>query len=401
MTDDDNDPTTLEQALRAPGTPAELGAEESYRAMFREVRREAALPVAPAVPPRTGRTTVRRLGTSSTLAVVFAVAGGGVAAAAYSTNLPDPVQRAVHSVLAPLGVPQAESQRLVDRAPERRAPETAPDHARTPTAPGSAEPTSNPSAPPSASESVTPDASRPSVTPQTPAVPQSTPSSAPSDSPVSTPPSPVSSPAATAPPRPKPADVSIGSAGATHQVAPGSTTVITGQVTAADGTPVADRQVVLQQRGPGGWRRIAVARTAADGSVSVSTGAAQRTTTYRLRAGKVRSATWRLVVQPTLTATARTAGRSAVVTATASGGQPGDQVRLLTRRNGTLVQEGWAALDSGGQARFEIAAPKRDRVYVVQLPATRAHAGTRVQVWVSRAVKKQAAIDESGPPDQS
>ena len=68
-------------------------------------------------PAGVGRTAVRRLGAGTSLAVVVALATGGVAAA-YSSKLPDPVQRAVHSVLSPLGVPEAESQRHVVEAEE-------------------------------------------------------------------------------------------------------------------------------------------------------------------------------------------------------------------------------------------------------------------------------------------
>ena len=38
-----------------------------------------------------------------------------------------------------------------------------------------------------------------------------------------------------------------------------------------------------------------------------------------------------------------------------TGGQAGDQVLLLTRRDGRLVQEGRRTLDAGAQIRFELA----------------------------------------------
>src|SRR4051812_18099370 len=111
MTGDELDEQALERALTAPGSPGELADEETFLAMYRAA--------GSATTSGAGR-TVRRVGTSATLAVVFAVAGTGVAAA-YSSSLPDPVQRVAHTVLAPLGVPAA-GRRDHAHAPKDRQP---------------------------------------------------------------------------------------------------------------------------------------------------------------------------------------------------------------------------------------------------------------------------------------
>ncbi|WP_028645838.1 hypothetical protein [Nocardioides sp. URHA0020] len=365
----------LARALGAPGSPAELAGEDAYRAMFRAVAAEA---------PRARLAVVRRVGTGSALAVALAVAGAG-AAAAYTTHLPDPVQRVVHSALGPIGVPDAPPRPDVDPVAHRRAPTPLRPEA-SPAAPPAAVPTASATSTPP-SPSATPTVRTPSPGPSRSATP--TPSAAaPPPEPMSqAPSSAATSPSTTPPaqPRPKPAAVSIAAADASHRVSPGAAVSFSGRVTTADGTAVPDRQVVLQQRGPDGWQRVVVARTGADGAVAVASGAVQRTTSYRLRVGTVHSASWRIVLQPSLTVSAETVGRAASVTVSAAGGQTGDRVLLLTRRRGRLVQEARGTLDPQGRARFELTAPKRARAYVVRLPATPAHAAARAAVTVAAA----------------
>ena len=80
----------LVRALRAPGTATELAEQEQYVGAFREA----------------GRSTVRslprraagRLGAGGTAVVVTVALTSGVAAA-YTGNLPDPVQQVAHSVI--------------------------------------------------------------------------------------------------------------------------------------------------------------------------------------------------------------------------------------------------------------------------------------------------------------
>ncbi len=143
MTSEEFDEQALIDALTAPGSPVELGDEQRYREMFRTA--QATTPVVAATPSLVGHRAVRRLGAGASLAVVVALATGGVAAA-YSSNLPDPVQRAVHSVLSPIGVPPAESQRRVEEARKEPTPEPTPE----PPPPTPTHPVATPSEKPSA-----------------------------------------------------------------------------------------------------------------------------------------------------------------------------------------------------------------------------------------------------------
>jgi len=390
MTNEEFDEEALMRALRAPGSPTELAGEQTYRDMFR-----AAQSTTTAVVPTTagGRTAVRRLGAGTTLAVVVALATGGVAAA-YSSNLPAPVQRAVHSVLSPLGVPAAEpKRRVVETHPSPEPEPEVPVPSAPPVVRPSSDPSAHPSKTPSPSETADPSPSTDPSASESPVLPSESPTDVPSSSEStdpSTSPSPSETPSPTTPPAPVPATVNITSAGAGSKVAPGGTAVVTGRVVAADGTPVPDAQVVLQQRGTSGWQRVGIARTAADGTVSVATGPVQRSTQVRLKTSKVRSAPWNLVVQPSVTATAQTAGTVSAVSVRVTGGQAGDRLLLVTTRSGQVVQEGAATLGAGGSVRFEVAAPKLDRWYVVQLPATAGHAAAQVRVLVKAALPDQS-----------
>jgi hypothetical protein len=388
MTNEEFDEEALKRALGAPGSPTELAGEQTYREMFRAARSPAVAMASPAP----GRTAVRRLGTGATLAVVVALATGGVAAA-YSSNLPAPVQRAVHSVLSPLGVPAAEPERPVVTARHSPEPEPEPE-VPAPSAPPAVHPSHSPSVRPSHKPSplktVEPSPSTDPSASETPVLPSESPTDVPSSTgstdPSSSPqPSQTGTPSPSTPPTPPapvPATVKISSAGAGSKVAPGGTAVVTGRVVAADGTPVPDVRVVLQQRGTSGWQRVASVRTAADGSVAVATGPVQSSTRVRLKTGKVRSTPWRLVVQPSVTATAQTVGTVATVTARVTGGQVGDRVVLVSTRGGQVAQEGAATLGADGVITFDVTAPALDRWYVVRLPATAGHGAARVRVLV-------------------
>ncbi|QWF24413.1 hypothetical protein KM427_12375 [Nocardioides sp. LMS-CY] len=430
MNGDEHDEASLERALRAPGTPSELSEEERYVAMFRAARATDAAPT-PA-PGGARRAAIRRLGAGSTLAIVFAVASAGVAAA-YSSSLPDPVQRAFHSVLAPIGVPPSDSQRQATAQEARTTPEPTPPDASaapspaSPTTSASADPSTGPS--PSSSESASPttatDSASPSTDPSGSATPTdsasptatdpaspttdptdpvpTSPTGAPttSPSPTTTPTAQPSQPTPTVPPVAPPASVSIVSAGAGQRVAPGGTAVVAGQVRAADGTPVAGISVVLQARGSSGWHRISVARTAADGSVSMATGPLQQSTSVRLRAGGVASPAWRLVLQPTLVASAQTQGAVTSLSVSATGGRAGDSVVLLVRRDGLLVQQARGVLDAAGTARFDVPTPARLTRYVVRLPATPTHAFAQTRLAVTPGTTPSPSPSASPSPSGS
>ena len=96
------------RALRAPGSAGELGDEERYVAMFREARGLRRSPRPPSSPRAAGSPAGTAPG--SALAVALAVGGGGVAAA-YTGNLPDPIQEFAHRALGPVGPPAPDKSR--------------------------------------------------------------------------------------------------------------------------------------------------------------------------------------------------------------------------------------------------------------------------------------------------
>lgn len=423
----------LMRALNAPATPAELADESTYRALFR-AEGPAAVPSVTLLRPVSGR-TVRRVGTASTLAAVFALAGAGVAAAAYSSHLPTPVQGAVHRVLGPIGVPPADRQAPVDQV---QADQVAPPQPEAPPAPAPTEPTAEPSASPTgepaASPTTTPEATVPATPdatvspeaaptgapaplptgaaePATPAAsesptatpsgmaspssdptaspstspstdPTGSPSNSPSSSPAGSPDgSPTASPSATAAP-PLPAVVSI-EAAVGHRVAPGQTTVFSGFVSAPDGSAVPHARVVLQEQTATGWREVGEGTTAKDGTVSLASAPAARTARYRIKVQDVRSAAWRLVLKPTLTASSSTADGAATVSASVTGGRPGSPVLLMTRRGGQQVVVASTSLGADGQVRFTVPAPAAQSWYVVRIVPTGAHAAASTRVLVA------------------
>lgn len=368
MTGERLDEQELVRALRSPGSPAELAGEESYLAMFREHGPRGGGSDDNNPGPR--RTAARRIGTSVTLAAVVAVASAGVAAA-YSSHLPDPLQSAAHRVLGPVGVPPVAPR----RAPEQpRTVATAPPATQSPDGRESASPSSAaPSAEPTRQTPSAPRArasARPSAAPApTTAAPAPTPSADPS------------TPAPPPPPPPVPASVSI-VAPAGHRVAPGQMTVFHGTVSAADGTPVPDVRVVLRQRTTHGWVRVAEGRTGRDGSIELTSPPAERTTQLRFAVRKLRSAPWLLVLQPALTASAEATDGQARVRVQASGGQPGDTVQLLVKRNGQLRTVATGSLDGAGAAVLETPAPKKRKWYVVRLLSTSDHRDAQTRVAI-------------------
>ena len=91
-----------------------------------------------------------------------------------------------------------------------------------------------------------------------------------------------------------PASISI--TAPAHEVGPGGSLAISGVVRAADGSPLAGREVVLQVRGPERWRPVGTATSDADGAVALPTPVLDHTAVYRLRTGGVTSERWRVVL---------------------------------------------------------------------------------------------------------
>lgn len=100
----------LIRALTADGLPGELAGRDAARDAFRAAgqRRTLFRRALTAFPPFASRGAAR-LAAAGAVLVIVAV---GVFAAAYTQTLPAPVQDLVHTVFAPLGVPDARPGRL-------------------------------------------------------------------------------------------------------------------------------------------------------------------------------------------------------------------------------------------------------------------------------------------------
>ena len=173
----------------------------------------------------------------------------------------------------------------------------------------------------------------------------------------------------------------------THRVVFGGTTVVTGVVTAADGTGLPGRQVVLQRRGAVRWQVVGRGTSDGSGSVSVSTPAIVETGWYRLRADHgIHSTRWRVVEVPTMSASASRSGTTVVVGATVRGGRAGDRLVLFRQlAGGGLVTIGHTSLAADGTAAFTVAARRARTAYVVRLPATSRHGAATARAVVPRA----------------
>ncbi len=190
-------------------------------------------------------------------------------------------------------------------------------------------------------------------------------------------------------------------AGTSHRADPGTSLTLSGTVTAADGSPVAGHDVVLQRRGPERWLRVAVATADDSGSVFFTTPPADATASYRLvGAPRVRSEVWRIVLVPRISATSTPAGPEVDVTAAIEGARAGDRVALLRRSSDRLQMLGRLTVGADGSATWRVA-PARASTYVVRLPATsfhaRAVASLRVTPPSPDAVDVSADSHTTGP----
>ena len=110
----------LVKALRAPGLDDELTDEQRFLAAFRETAGASSGPSGAGRKPTS--ISARRLGAGGT-AVVVAVALSGGVAAAYTGNLPDPVQQFAHTVIgAPAPDPETPRAKSGPEGDGRRGP---------------------------------------------------------------------------------------------------------------------------------------------------------------------------------------------------------------------------------------------------------------------------------------
>ena len=180
-----------------------------------------------------------------------------------------------------------------------------------------------------------------------------------------------------------PAAVSI--SGSTHKVDVGQSVAFAGVVTAEDGTPVRRARVRLQTLSSGGWATVTSGRTDTSGQVSLVLPPITATTGVRLRTAGVHSPRWRVTLHPELTVTSARGSESGtvVITATASGAQPGDRVQLLTKSGEVAA----GTLD-GSTISFTVTPTQKKTRYTVLLPGTSAHSPDRASITV--IVKKPA-----------
>lgn len=172
----------------------------------------------------------------------------------------------------------------------------------------------------------------------------------------------------------------------------GQTTSFSGVLTTEDGGPVPDTEVVLQHRGPDGWRRVATTTSDESGVVTFESAPVSRTVVVRLRSGEVHSEPRVVVMRPVLSLSSQTRephgeGHDSVVVISVSseGGQAGDQVSLVTRRGGVRVTLDEGLLDADGTVRLEATQSRPRRTYVVVLQPTAAHGISRESIRVTRA----------------
>lgn len=371
----DDEQERLLRALRAPGSRAELGEEERYRAMFR-----AHSSTAP-VPTRHSRTPSRLL-IGGAVAAVLAVGTGGVAAA-YSGNLPSPIQTLAHHVI---GAP--------DASPPAPSTESPGPRARTPSSsPG-------PSAGASRSPSGRTNHHR-SHLPRRPA-----PSSGASASarplvaaPASSPPLPSSSPTSTGAPAPVLTGVTV--LGSARQADVGATVRFSGQLTYSH-TSSTRQRVVLQEQLGSRWTPVGRSRTDADGSITLTAPPLTRTCRFRLVAGQgsgsVHSVPWRVAMHPLVTADVSASKKEATIDVTAVGGFGGDVVTLTTRRDGRVVIVSRGRLDASGLASFVVTPGQRRRSYNLVLAPTKRHTSARVGVVVKLAQRARRSGPGAGGP---
>lgn len=173
--------------------------------------------------------------------------------------------------------------------------------------------------------------------------------------------------------------------GSADRVGPGGTVTLSGTVTSASAEALPRHRVVLLRRGPARWLRVGRAVTDAAGQVSFTTPGLDTTSRFRLRTDHhVASRVWRVVVVPTLSASADRSGSTVTVSTQATGARVGDRVFLLRRVHDQLVRLRHARLAADGSVTFTVPARAARTTYVVKLPATPKHGAAATTVTVPR-----------------
>jgi hypothetical protein len=340
-------------ALTAAGTEAELAGEAGALAAFRA-----------AVPKRSRRRYVGRLGVGGA-AVTTAVILSSGAAAAYTSSFPRPVQNFIAHATNPLGL----------QVPVKHPAHHANTATTVPVTPA-AVPTTSPSG--------TPSPTHHRVVPKPHH--SSAPSSKPHPSPTATP-TPITIPTVTPTPTPTPTPTGTGtpsggsitiSVGATSVPVDGTVTAY-GQVSNPDGSPVAGEQVWLIERvaGTTGVSQVAAGTTGVDGSVALTTPPLTHSVRLRLvTESKADSASIGVTLQSTIMATVGHDGTTASIRVATTGALAGDSVAIEKRISGAWQLVAANQIDGSGLALFAVDAPTgRPDHYRAVLRHSSAHSG--------------------------
>jgi len=351
------------QALQAPGDARELAGLEDMVAEFHA-----------AVPRRSRRRVVHRVGTGATTVILAIGLTGGVAAAAFTRTLPAPLQSAMHTLLGPVGVPAAEPDPPHSHLPVVLAGRTGSSRPRSlrlvlPTlhpATGPAAPAPAPRAtqrPPAALAAGK--QSPPAPTPSAAALPPASPS-----------PQPAPTSSATSSPPP----ASITEKPGRVRVPFNQRVGVTGTLLTSSGAPVADHRVFLQQRphGTSQWTRVAAGRTRSDGTILLRTPALVRTVDVRMVTPQgLHTSAVKLTVLPHVAVSLSTSpnGKRYVVTVTVKGAQAGDTVTLGRRANGDWSRVATKQLPDAHPMTltFNVPVPISDVHYRVRVVSTVMH----------------------------
>lgn len=353
------------RALIAPGTAAELAGEADALAAFRA-----------AVPVRPRRRYLGRVGVGGSAAAVALVLSGGVAAA-YTSSLPAPLQRAAHSALGVIDVPAAHKS---SPKVSGNSSHGVPGVTSTPSSPAAGGAgTPSPSATPSQARHPLaghrrPGHRRPGAHP--------TPSTSPSTSPT-----PTSSPTPTptgsiSPVPPVPGSITISLSASTVSV--GGSVTVSGRIATAAGKPISGERIWLLEQAAGQHRlsQVASGMSSAAGTVVLETPALDSNATFRLSVRPhTASAVLGVVVDPTLTASISAAGSLDTIQAQSTGGRTGDAVILEVRHGAAWRHVATTRLDGSDTADFQVPAPHgRAAHYRVLLPSTSYHGSAEASV---------------------
>ncbi len=362
----------LVRALRAPASPGELAQQQAYVAAYRHEMGPGA-----AAGPRSR--AARRLAAGGTAVVLVALSGG--VAAAYTGNLPQPMQQLAHTVM---GAPAPETPAAPAGAPSSSAAphEDADTAADSLAGPGSVESPNSRGAQPPAGPGGQPSgqpSAQPSAQPSKPPAADSGGGRDPGPDGGASP-TPQDDPTSAPPPAP-PALATI--AGGSHLAGYGQTVRLTGRLSTSSGLPVAGYPLALQVRRGDRWQTVTRTATGASGTATATSLPVGGLEHYRWRTRGVHSRAWQIKVRPTLSASATVGDQDSAILATAVGASPGDGVVLYVMVRAQPREVARARVTADGSASFAIRTPARRRVFVVRLLPTASHVGARARVLVT------------------